>query len=164
MISRAGLHRRSSHRAPIQTNPDLGPIPTDPYGPIDLLRKSDSRSCAEHMCLSSPGAALFWLNARGHFCFRINGLHHLQVTEPAVYPDFFLFAKDLEVIIRDGQRSVTGAAGAAHRPRRCVLRVARGPAEGSTGSSRERRSPSSVLPSRSHPEQPRPRPIPDGPV
>jgi hypothetical protein len=53
------------------------------------------------MCLSSPGAALYWLNARGHFCFRINGLHTVQVTELAVYPDFFLCAKDLEVITRD---------------------------------------------------------------
>ncbi len=98
------------------------------------------------------------------FAFVSTGCITCRLHPPAVYPEFFLCAKDLEVITRDGQRSVTGTAGAAHRPRRCVLRVAHGQAEGSTGSSRERRSRSSFLPSRSHPDQSRPRPNPDGSV
>ena len=153
MTSPAGPHRRSPialPSRPIQTSAQSRQIPMNPSICSRLRKATLVRMCRAH-CAFPPQAALDWLNlCSWSLVLSYQQAANVQVTEPAIYPDF-LCAKDLEVITRDGQRSVTGAAGAAHRPRRCVLRVAHGPAKGSTGSSRERRSPSSLLPSRSHP-------------
>ena len=42
LAASAGPHRPSSHRAPIQTNPDIGRIPTDPFEHCYLPQRSDS--------------------------------------------------------------------------------------------------------------------------
>jgi hypothetical protein len=42
LAASAGPRRLSSHRPPIQTDPDLGRIPTDPYKHCHLPQRSDS--------------------------------------------------------------------------------------------------------------------------
>jgi hypothetical protein len=44
LAASAGPDRPSSHRDPIQTNPDLGRIPTDPYEQCHLQRSDSCRS------------------------------------------------------------------------------------------------------------------------
>jgi hypothetical protein len=101
MISPAGSHRPSSNlppialpSRPIQTSAQSRQIRMNPSICCRKATPEAVQSTCAFPPIASPGAALYWLNARGHFCFRINGLHHLQVTEPAVHISRFLLNRE----------------------------------------------------------------------